>query len=142
MATQAGGWMLTGGAALLLFPVSAGAQPQALTPHPSDPLRVQVLTPDCENARGDEIVVCGRRDEPRSRYRLPEEPDRGFDPEGPYESVSRERNGLFDVGASGIGSCSNVGPGGWTGCSANAFRRQIEQHHGEPPGLRNGYRRR
>jgi len=107
-----------------------------------DPLRVQVLAPECENARGDEIVVCGRREEPRSRYRLPEEPDRGFDPGGARDSVSRERNALMETGArTGIGSCSTVGPGGAMGCMAADFRRDIEQYGGDPPSLRNGYRR-
>ncbi|HYJ30235.1 MAG TPA: hypothetical protein VEW25_07845 [Allosphingosinicella sp.] len=109
----------------------------------ADPTRVQILTPDCERSRGgDEIVVCGQRDEPRSRYRVPEVPDTGFDPEGDVESVSRERNALMEPGArTGIGSCSNVGPGGFTGCQSRHFERQIDQYGGNPPSARNGYRR-
>jgi hypothetical protein len=127
------------GSAVLLLALTAPALAQPA----SDPLRVRVLTPECENARGDEIVVCGRRDEPRSRYRVPEEPDRGFDPSGTMESVSRERNALTEHGArTGPGSCSNVGPGGWTGCMAGDFRRDIEQYGGDLPSARNGYRRR
>ncbi|HEX8644129.1 MAG TPA: hypothetical protein VF702_09480 [Allosphingosinicella sp.] len=138
MATRARTWRWGGGATLLLLPFAGAANAQP----PSDPLRVRVLTPECENAHGDEIVVCGRRDESRSRYRLPEEPDRGFDPSGAMESVSRERNALTEHGArTGPGSCTNVGPGGWTGCMAGDFRRDIEQYGGDPPSARNGYRR-
>lgn len=74
---------------------------------------------------GEEIVVCGRRVE-TERYRLPIR-EGGFDPKGEMESVSRERNKLFEEGDSGIGSCSTVGPGGWTGCGARDFKRRLEQ---------------
>jgi hypothetical protein len=122
---------IAGLAALGAFPAPAHAQ-----------TRIQVIAPDCERSRGgDEIVVCGQREE-RSRYRIPEPPDTGFDPSGTIESVSRERNALTEPGAAaGIGSCTNVGPGGWTGCRAQEFRREIDQYGGDPPSLRNGYRR-
>jgi hypothetical protein len=58
------------------------------------------------------------------------------------ESVSRERNALMEPGArTGTGSCSTVGPGGFTGCMARHFDRQIDQYGGRPPRLRDGYRR-
>ena len=123
-----------------------GAAAAALTtlPHApvlaQAPVRVEILTRECEGARGDEIVVCGRREEPRSRYRLPEEPDRGFDPGGAVDSVSRERNRLMEPGASGTGSCSPAGLGGFTGCQTIQFRNQIDQYGGRPPSARNGYR--
>lgn len=124
------------GAALLLGLAASQAQAQ------SNPVRIQILTPECERARGDEIVVCGSRDDTRSRFRLPEEPDRPFDPTGAMESVSRERNAMTEHGArTGIGSCSTVGPGGAMGCMAQDFRRDIEQYGGDPPSMRNGYRR-
>jgi hypothetical protein len=104
---------------------------------------LRVLPPACEGSGGgDEIVVCANR-ERRSRFRVPEEPDTGFDPAGTVESVARERSRLAEPGAaSGIGSCTNIGPGGFTGCRAQQFRRDIEQYGGEPPSLRNSYRRR
>jgi hypothetical protein len=130
--------LIWGGAALTL-----GAAAPARGQVSADPLRVQVLTPECEGARGDDIVVCGNRGDRRSRYRLPEEPERPFDPSGAMESVSRERNAMTEHGArTGIGSCSTVGPGGAMGCMAQDFRRDIEQYGGDPPSLRNGYRRR
>lgn len=123
-------------AALLCVPAAALGQAAA-------PTRVQILTRECERSRGgDEIVVCGQRDEPRSRYRIPETPDTGFDPEGDAQSVSRERNALMEPGArTGTGSCSTVGPGGFTGCMARHFDRQIDQYGGRPPRMRDGYRR-
>jgi hypothetical protein len=132
-------------AILVLAAATVAAPPAAAQPSApvSAPAPIQALTPECEGSRGDEIVVCGRRDDGRSRYRLPEEPDRGFDPSGAFDSVSRERNALTEPGArTGIGSCSAVGPGGAMGCMSQDFRRDIEQYGGDPPSLRNGYRRR
>ncbi len=105
----------------------------AAQPAPGDP--AEPLTPrivrDCERearearARGGEIVVCGDRGA-RSPYRLPEQPQR-FDPAGPIDSVSRERHRMYEVGEGGIGSCSTVGPGGWTGCMPKRWKDAREQ---------------
>lgn len=75
----------------------------------------------------DEIVVCGRRDD--DRYRLPIR-DQHFDPDGPQDSVARERGRLLEGGEAGIGSCSTVGPGGYTGCFAQAIKRRQQQQAG------------
>ena len=128
--------MRRGAAAALML---AGAAPAAA--QTGDPPRIRILTPECEGAYGDEIVVCGRRERLRSRYRLPEMPDPGFDPAGDQASVSRERNALMEAGAGGIGSCSTVGPGGAWGCAGRDFARDIDQYGGDPPRMRNGYRR-
>jgi hypothetical protein len=87
----------------------------------------------CERGE-EEIVVCGERDagEP---YRLPPE-DRRFDPWGGIDSVSRERNKLLGPGPAGNGSCTVVGPGGWTGCDI-AVIKQAEQQ-GKRVGIGNG----
>ena len=104
-----------------------------LQPAPS----TELTTParDCSARRGaaageqdEEIVVCGRRDG-RSPYRVPEV-DQGFDPGGTVDSVSRERHRLLDLGATGIQSCSTVGPGGWTGCDLIRWREAQEQYGG------------
>lgn len=127
---RAGLWLLGSGGALMLVSGAANAQ----SPSASDPLRIQVLNRDCDGARGDEIVVCGNR-ERRSPFRLPEEPDQGYDPLGTMESVSEERNAMTEHGArTGPGSCSTVGPGGAYGCAAAEFRQQVRQHRGQPIG--------
>lgn len=76
-------------------------------------------------AQGEDIVVCGRRNE-AERYRLPIRPD-GFDVDGTIPSVSRERHRLYEVGDSGLYSCSTVGPGGYTGCAWKQFKWDVEQ---------------
>jgi len=84
----------------------------------------------CPTGEPGEIVVCADRDAD-VRYRL--SPGReGFDPAGPVESVHRERHRLVDVGASGIGSCSTVGPGGVSGCDARRWKAAEEQKAAAP----------
>ena len=39
----------------------------------------------------------------------------------------RERQAWAEEGDSGIGSCSAVGPGGWTGCAVQAWKRERDQ---------------
>ena len=84
------------------------------------------LLRDCEPAGDEEeIVICARRGE-SERYRLPRQ---AWDPNGPVASVSRERHQLYEQGDSRIGSCSTVGPGGWTGCAHRAWKAAREQHN-------------
>jgi hypothetical protein len=77
-----------------------------------------------------EILVC-RRPGAQQRFRLPPMPDRGFDPLGGRDSVSRERHRLIDGdGASQDltrGSCSAVGASGWTGCMIKGWREADQQ---------------
>lgn len=115
-----------------LAPAVAGAQsmenwslPQA-SPGTANGL---VTRRDCSRgSEGDEIVVCGRRNDD-ARYRVPPSVN-GFDPDGPMESVSRERNRMLEGGEAGTGSCSTVGAGGWTGCFALAVNRARQQRAG------------
>lgn len=79
------------------------------------------------SGESSELVVCGRRGD--SPYRLPLVHD-GFDPDGPVDSVSRERHRLYEVGDVGIGSCSTVGGGGWTGCDSIAWKQAHQQKDG------------
>jgi hypothetical protein len=111
-------------AGLLVPPVFASAQSGVQVPR---------IYRDCAaearaaRARGDgDIVVCGDR-EVRSPYRIPA-PKEGFDPAGPIASVSRERHRLYEVGDSGIHSCSTVGPGGYTGCAFKTWKNAREQY--------------
>ena len=112
--------------------LATGAQAQP--PKPTlDPLRpiLPSLDRSCEEP-GEEIIVCGRREEKRSPYRIPPPPDR-FDPATEVDSVSRERNGMLDYGDSGIHSCSTVGPGGYTGCTFKSWKADREQFGRKQP---------
>lgn len=86
------------------------------------------IVEECPRGQTDDLVVCGRKDR-ASPYRLPRLHE-GFDPDGPVDSVSRERHRLFEVGEAGIGSCSTAGAGGWTGCGAIEFKQFHQQHDG------------
>jgi len=108
----------------------------ATLPDPAPVLLAPTAAPACQTDRSqDDITVCGRRNDGEG-YRLPA-PDR-FDPAGTIDSVSRERHRLLDVGATGIGSCSTVGPGGWTGCMLNTWREADEQYAGRNHSLGRG----
>ena len=96
-----------------------------LTTTPAGALPFSIL---CPKASPGEIVVCAVTDPPRSPYRLPAEipqlPEFGT---RAADSVSRERNALFDHDAGGPGSCSAVGPSGASGCQFRQHRRNTEQ---------------
>ena len=69
----------------------------------------------CPRSTDDEVVVCARKPE-TERYRIPEEipPER---PAPDARGLGRTRRATFEtVGATGINSCSPVGPAGFTGC--------------------------
>jgi hypothetical protein len=88
--------------------------------------KLRILPEECDSKRpAEDIVVCGTRE--RSPYRLPKVKD-GFDPKGPVDSVGRERVRLMQGDESGIGSCSNRGPGGMTGCWLQDVKNKRLQH--------------
>lgn len=101
---------------LLLSAAQAQAAPAEAPPR---------IVERCADAGGEEILVCGERGRDES-YRLPPKPE-GFDPWGDAASVSRQRNALIGPGPAGLGSCSTVGPGGWTGCDVIAIKKAEEQ---------------
>ncbi|MBV9881584.1 MAG: hypothetical protein JO276_01085 [Sphingomonadaceae bacterium] len=116
-------------AAALLLLSQAATEPAPAAP------ALTTIVPACPaNPSPADIIVCGRRG--GDGFRLPA-PNR-FDPAGNVDSVSRERHRLLDIGAAGIGSCSTVGPGGWTGCMLEDWREADEQYagrnHGHGPG--------
>ena len=115
---------------MLVLAVLAGlGQPPSASDQSDKPLTPRIV-PDCAKearealARG-EILVCGERDA-RSPYRLAPAPQR-FDPAGSVDSVSRERHRLYEHGDGGIGSCSTVGVGRWTGCMSRGWKNAREQ---------------
>lgn len=67
----------------------------------------------CPKSSGNEITVCARKDE-SERYRIPKQ-FRGT-PSREDESWTSQVRQYETVGATGTGSCSPVGAGGWTGC--------------------------
>jgi len=69
---------------------------------------------------GNEIVVCTRRDA-AEQFRVPKEL-RNFKVTPENQSWALRAQGTLDTGASGIGSCSAIGPGGSLGCSQRQFK--------------------
>jgi hypothetical protein len=108
------------------FP-SSGLRAQGALPAAGPQLGGQIIHKCRQDSDTAEAVVCGSRE--RSPYRVPPSADR-FDPYGSTASVSRERHQLYEHGASGIGSCSTVGPGGWTGCDWIKWKDEAEQKDG------------
>jgi hypothetical protein len=123
-------------AAHVLVAAPGRAQAPAAPAGAAPPLKI---VPDCGPRVTEDIVVCGRRGE-RSPYRLPPQRE-GFDPDGPTMSVARERHRLYEVGDTGIGSCSDVGPGGWTGCQFRAWKEDHQQRDGNAPVVSFGLRK-
>jgi hypothetical protein len=75
----------------------------------------------CPRSTDDQVVVCARRPE-AERYRLPEH----YRPSGTRqqkEAWGRKAKALETVGATGINSCSPVGPGGFTGCLTQVIKQ-------------------
>ena len=79
----------------------------------------------CPRSTDDEIVVCARKPE-GERYRIPERLRTGGARQTREAWATRARS-FETVGATGINSCSAVGPGGQTGC----LQRIIDQARAE-----------
>jgi hypothetical protein len=109
--------------ALLLALLAAG-------PDLSAEIRRQVARQECRAPQDGEadVTVCARRDRPRP-YQVTD-PKR-FDPTGPYDSVARERGRWIEELDTGTGSCTAIGPGGWTGCMLKQHRRERQQKDGQ-----------
>src|SRR3954447_4420528 len=96
---------LVGGVAMLPAPVLAQAGPTTnqITVYGNDP---------CPRSTESAVYVCNRRPE-TERYRLPQN-QRLQGTRQERESWARKSQALSNVGATGTGSCSAVGPGGFT----------------------------
>jgi hypothetical protein len=80
----------------------------------------------CPRSTDDQIVVCRRVPE-SYRYRLPE----AYRPSGTRQQKQAWANkakSLETVGATGINSCSPVGPGGFTGCLTQVIKEARQEN--------------
>jgi hypothetical protein len=108
--------MMAGAAA---FPAPAQAQADSVSEiivYGNDP---------CPRSTDDQVVVCARRPE-AERYRLPEK----FRPSGTRqqkEAWANRARSIETVGATGINSCSPVGPGGFTGCLTQVIKQARQE---------------
>lgn len=129
----------------LVLPLAAAAGFAALAavPQPSLAQSAEMVSEiivygndPCPRSTDDNVVVCARRPE-ADRYRIPER----FRTGGPRQLretwVDKARQ-LETVSATGVNSCSPVGPGGHTGCLVqviNQAKRQAREAavEGTPP---------
>ena len=75
----------------------------------------------CPRSTDDEVVVCARKPE-GERYRIPERFRTGG-PRQTREAWANKARSLETVGATGINSCSPVGPAGFTGCLVQVIKQ-------------------
>ena len=82
-------------------------------------------TDPCPRSTDDDVVVCARRPE-AERFRIPELlRENGTRQE--RQSWTKQAEALATVGATGIGSCSAVGPGGASGCAQQEINRAFRE---------------
>lgn len=83
------------------------------------------------NASGEQIVVCSRLPE-SERYRIPKELRTPILITPENQSWAAKANDTLNAGAAtGTGSCSAVGAGGWTGCWAQQMRDAKRQRQAQ-----------
>ncbi|MEO6225629.1 MAG: hypothetical protein ABIO80_07245 [Sphingomicrobium sp.] len=86
----------------------------------------------CPRSTDDQVVVCARRPE-NERYRIPKK----YRPGGTRQettSWAKKARALETVGATGINSCSPVGPGGFTGCLTQVIQQAREERKEQAAG--------
>ena len=111
--------------------LAAGLMVPPTPPNFSDVLNTAIS--NCKQPADGAIIVCGKRAPSDGPFRLPPAVrDPGFDVNGAVDSVARERHKLMEEGAAGTGSCSTVGPGGWTGCLVRDWERADQQRGFRP----------
>ena len=107
---------------------AAMAMGLAAIPAPASAQQVEVAvfgTDPCPRSTESQIVVCKHYPESQ-RYRLaPSQNPQGTRQQ--RQSWSRQSQALKTVGATGTGSCSAVGPGGFTGCLTQVIKQARSQ---------------
>ena len=106
--------VFAGGLAALPAPAlaQAGSRVSEIIVYGNDP---------CPRSTDDEVVVCARKPE-SERYRIPEN-FRGTGSRQAGEAWANKARALETVGATGINSCSPVGPAGHTGCLIQVIKQ-------------------
>ena len=106
--------VFAGGLAALPAPAlaQAGSRVSEIIVYGNDP---------CPRSTDDEVVVCARKPE-SERYPIPEN-FRGTGPRQAGEAWANKARALETVGATGINSCSPVGPAGHTGCLIQVIKQ-------------------
>ena len=111
----------------------------AALPAPAAAQQVEVAvfgTDPCPRSSESEIVVCKHYPE-SERYRLaPSQNPQGTRQQ--RQSWARQSRILTTVGSTGTGSCSAVGPGGFTGCLNQEIKQGLresreQQQNDQPP---------
>lgn len=116
--TSAVAMAFAGGYAAVPAPALAQAQPSIaeIIVYGNDP---------CPRSTNNEIYVCNRRPE-AERYRLPPNMRQSGTPQQMQSWAVRSKS-LETTGATGLNSCSAVGPAGYTGC----LEKLIKESRGE-----------
>jgi hypothetical protein len=79
----------------------------------------------CPRSTDSTVYVCTRRPE-NQRYRIPETL-RESGTRQQRQAWANKSHQIMTAGATGIGSCSPVGPGGHTGCLIQEIRRSKQE---------------
>ena len=79
----------------------------------------------CPRSTDDQVVICARKPE-SERYRIPEKL-RSSGSRQSREAWANKARQLETVGATGINSCSPVGPGGFTGCLTQVIQQARQE---------------
>lgn|SRR5437763_1394373 len=129
MMTLAATAAMAGGFAALPTPAAAQQSTSQITVYGADP---------CPRSTDTQIYVCNRRPE-SERYRLPKNQQlQGTRQE--RQSWANKAKALSTVGNTGPQSCTNVGPGGFTGCLVQEINQarqatKEQQQSDQPPQL-------
>ncbi|MBA3669484.1 MAG: hypothetical protein H0W71_05395 [Sphingomonas sp.] len=86
-------------------------------------------TDPCPRSTDDQVVICARKPE-SERYRIPEKL-RSSGSRQSREAWANRAKQLETVGATGINSCSPVGPGGFTGCLTQVIQQARQERREE-----------
>ena len=117
--------MIAGGAAVAATAIAVPQAPAHAQAQKGIAEIVVFGTDPCPRSTDDKIVVCHRESE-SMRYRMPE----AYRPNGTFQekqSWAQRSKSLMTVGRTGIGSCSPVGPAGYTGC----LLQEIHNNNGD-----------